>query len=44
LFKEFGLGVENLDRNKQGTGLGLAICKKLTKALGGDIWYQKAND
>jgi len=40
LFKEFGMGLDNSYRNKSGTGLGLSICKKLSNALGGNIWSE----
>jgi two-component system, sensor histidine kinase len=37
LFKEFGIGSQNRDKNPNGTGLGLSICKKLVIAMGGEI-------
>jgi signal transduction histidine kinase len=37
LFKEFGIGAGNWDKNPTGTGLGLSICKKLVTAMGGEI-------
>ena len=37
LFQEFGIGKDNILNNKNGSGLGLSICKKIVRAMGGDI-------
>ncbi|MGM0505285.1 MAG: PAS domain-containing protein [Bacteroidota bacterium] len=44
IFKRFGQIKTQDKRIYQGTGLGLSICKGLTKLLGGEIWFESANE
>ena len=43
LFRDFSQLDPADNRRHGGTGLGLAICRKLTRLMGGEIWYQPSS-
>ncbi|MBK1883905.1 response regulator [Luteolibacter pohnpeiensis] len=43
LFRDFSQLDPADNRRHGGTGLGLAICRKLTRLMGGEIWYEPSS-